>query len=98
MHGLSLLLVPLASTVPNPPPDDKVVAGKVALLVFLGMIALVIFLGRSLVKQFHKINAAHDAGLYDESRKEREAREARERAEAQERVILTKQSNGDDAG
>lgn len=96
MHGLLLTLLPLDSTVPGSPPDDKVVAGKVAMLIFVLLIAMVVFLGLSMVKQFRKVNAAKEAGLYDESRKEREAREARERAEGQERETLTKQSNATD--
>jgi len=96
MHGLLLLLVPLNSTIPGSPPDNKVVAGKVAFLIFVALIVLVAFLGWSMVKQFHKVNAAKEAGLYDESRKERLAREAEEAREAQERETLTKQSNASD--
>jgi len=50
------------------PSDNDVVAGWGAFGVFALLILAVVFLGFSLVRQFRKVNAAREAGVFAESR------------------------------
>ena len=55
-----------ASDAPRPVPEDnEVVAGYIALFIWLGLCVAVALLGWSLVRQFRKTTAANEAGLYD---------------------------------
>lgn len=61
---LSSLLVGLQDA-PRPVPEDsEVKAGYVALFLWLGMAVAVALLGWSLVRQFRKVNAAREAGVF----------------------------------
>ncbi len=61
-----LLLPVLAAGDPaQPPKDDSVVAGPVAFAIFVVLILVIAFLGWSLVRQFRKMQAAADRGVYD---------------------------------
>lgn len=61
---LSSLIV-AAQDAPRPVPEDhEVKAGYVALFLWLGMAVAVALLGWSLIRQFRKVSAARDAGLY----------------------------------
>lgn len=61
---LSSLIV-AAQDAPRPVPEDhEVKAGYVALFLWLGMAVAVALLGWSLIRQFRKVAAARDAGLY----------------------------------
>jgi len=48
----------------QPPKDDDVVAGWVAFVVFIVLIMAVAFLGWSLSRQFKKVRAAKEAGVF----------------------------------
>jgi predicted permease len=50
------------------PSDNDVVAGWGAFGVFALLILAVVFLGWSLVRQFRKVNAAREAGVFAESK------------------------------
>lgn len=61
---LSALLVAVEET-PRPVPEDsEVKAGYIALLLWLGMAVAVALLGWSLVRQFRKVEASREAGVY----------------------------------
>ncbi|MBE7323936.1 hypothetical protein IEQ44_04640 [Nocardioides sp. Y6] len=63
---LSSLLVAIEDA-PRPVPEDsEVKAGYIALFLWLGMAVAVALLGWSLVRQFRKVNAAREAGVYDD--------------------------------
>jgi predicted lipid-binding transport protein (Tim44 family) len=57
----------LVAAQPTAPPDDSVVAGPWAFLIFILLVAVIAFLGWSLVRQFRKIDAAKAEGRFDES-------------------------------
>lgn len=61
---VSTVLVGLQDT-PRPVPEDsEVKAGYIALFLWLGMAVAVALLGWSLIRQFRKVSAARDAGVY----------------------------------
>ena len=60
----SIVLLAVAS---DPRPDDNnVVAGWVGAVVLLALIVATVFILRSFTKQLKKVDAARDAGVYDE--------------------------------
>ncbi len=61
-----LSVVLLAAASDPVPSENDVKAGWVALVVVLLLVAAVVFLLRSFVKQLKKVDAADQAGVYDE--------------------------------
>jgi hypothetical protein len=62
-----MLYVVLQAAASDPvPSDNDVKAGWVALVVVLLLIVAVVFLLRSFTKQLKKVDAAEEAGVYDE--------------------------------
>ena len=60
----SVVALALAS---DPRPDDNnVVAGWVGFAVLIALIVAVVFILRSFTKQLKKVDAAQDAGVFDE--------------------------------
>lgn len=55
----------------KPPDDNDVVAGWVAFAVFILLVAAVAFLGWSLTRQFKKVRAAQEAGVFDDPEEDR---------------------------
>jgi hypothetical protein len=60
------LVVRLADPTQQAPDDNDVVAGWTAFAVFLLMAVAIAFLGWSLSRQFKKVRAAREAGVFDE--------------------------------
>lgn len=62
------LVVRLGSSInqQQAPDDNSVVAGWTAFVVFLLMALAVVFLSWSLTRQFKKVRAAREAGVFDE--------------------------------
>jgi hypothetical protein len=65
MTGLVVLVVLAAASDPRPD-DNDVVAGWVGFAVLMLLILAVVFILRSFTKQLKKVDAARDAGLYDD--------------------------------
>jgi hypothetical protein len=65
-------ILPLATVPADPPPDNSVVAGWVAFLLFVVLILAIAFLGFSLVKHLRKANEAAGTGAFDASPEPRE--------------------------
>jgi hypothetical protein len=61
-----LSVVLLAAASDPVPSENDVKAGWVALVVVLLLVVAVVFLLRSFVKQLKKVDAADQAGVYDE--------------------------------
>ena len=62
-----MLFVVLQAAASDPvPSENDVKAGWVALVVVLLLVVAVVFLLRSFVKQLKKVDAADQAGVYDE--------------------------------
>ena len=61
-----LSVVLLAAASDPVPSENDVKAGWVALVVVLLLVVAVVFLLRSFVKQLKKVDAAEEAGVYDE--------------------------------
>jgi hypothetical protein len=59
------ILVLAAASDPRPD-DNNVVAGWVGFAVVIGLIIAVVFVLRSFTKQLKKVDAAEEAGVYDE--------------------------------
>ena len=59
-------IVVLAAASDPRPDDNNVVAGWVGFAVVLALIVAVVFILRSFTKQMKKVNAADEAGVYDE--------------------------------
>lgn len=69
-------IIATAQDTPRPVPEDNEVrAGYVALFLWIGMAVAVALLGWSLIRQFRKVNAARDAGLYGDPPKHRDGDE-----------------------
>ncbi|MEX0428956.1 hypothetical protein AB3X52_15115 [Nocardioides sp. DS6] len=60
------LLLRLDGINQQPPKDDDVVAGWMAFLIFILLIVAVALLGWSLTRQFKKVRAAQEAGVFGE--------------------------------
>lgn len=58
-----------------PPSDNDVVAGWGAFGVFALLILAVVLLGWSLARQFRKVNAAREAGVFGDEQTDREKRQ-----------------------
>jgi hypothetical protein len=72
MYAELLTLVTVLADDPPVTNEDNVVAGPIALALFLLLIAAVVFLGFSLVKRLRNAQRAEEAGLYDPSTKKKE--------------------------
>jgi TRAP-type C4-dicarboxylate transport system permease small subunit len=59
-------LVLLVATSDPRPNDNNVVAGWTGFAVLIGLIIAVVFILRSFTKQLKKVEAAREAGVYDE--------------------------------
>jgi len=66
MLSVVLSTVAMAAASDPVPSENDVKAGWVALVVVLLLVAAVVFLLRSFVKQLKKVDAADQAGVYDE--------------------------------
>lgn len=69
--ALLLLALHLDGVNQKPPADNDVVAGWVAFLVFILLAVAVAFLGWSLSRQFKKVRAAQEAGVFDDPEEDR---------------------------
>jgi hypothetical protein len=58
--------VMLAAASDPRPDDNNVVAGWVGFAVLMGLIIAVVFILRSFTKQLKKVDAANEAGVYDD--------------------------------
>ena len=63
---MTALVVLAASSDPRPD-DNNVVAGWVGFAVLIALIIAVVFILRSFTKQLKKVDAAQEAGVYDDS-------------------------------
>jgi len=59
-------IVVLAAASDPRPDDNNVVAGWVGAVVLVALVIAVVFILRSFTKQLKKVDAARQAGLYDE--------------------------------
>jgi hypothetical protein len=59
-------IVVLAAASDPRPDDNNVVAGWVGFAVLIALIIAVVFILRSFTKQLKKVNAAQEAGVYDD--------------------------------
>ena len=66
MLSVVLSTVAMAAASDPVPSENDVKAGWVALVVVLLLVVAVVFLLRSFVKQLKKVDAADQAGVYDE--------------------------------
>ena len=63
-------IVVLAAASDPRPDDNNVVAGWVGFAIVIALILAVVFILRSFTKQLKKVDAARDAGVYDEDHRE----------------------------
>jgi hypothetical protein len=63
-------IVVLAATSDPRPEDNNVVAGWVGAVVLVALVIAVVFILRSFTRQLKKVDAARDAGVYDEDHRE----------------------------
>ena len=63
-------IVVLAAASDPRPDDNNVVAGWVGFAIFIALILAVVFILRSFTRQLKKVDAARDAGVYDEDEDE----------------------------
>ena len=74
MQHLTLIAADVLRMVDQSPKPEDVKAGWTAFALFLILCAAVAFLGFSLVKQLRKVQAAREAGVYDEQPAEKTPR------------------------
>jgi hypothetical protein len=66
-------IVVLAAASDPRPDDNNVVAGWVGFAVLIALIIAVVFILRSFTKQLRKVDAARDAGVFDDAADEQKS-------------------------